>query len=541
MPSLLRPLVLLAWAALFLTISIYPVWDEVSAQKLVSQAPSAYAAFRFGLDAALFRPLVLAPALALLKLLEGLSYGWLLMRVLNLALLGLTAWLGARLLQRYVAKAGKPGAMAGIAWTVATLLSTAGLISVGWAANLFDVATALLLVAGVSALFDGRAWAAGFAFASATFCKESAILIFPFLCWVWLARPELRSTLQRAAALALAGFVAYWLLRQQVVALGSGADVRPLGIDTIPATLQALLATFWSQSGGWLALNIVGWGVAAMAIGRDRHLWLLLAALLGMSSVLYSGMVTREVRPLIDSAMFDGRLYLLPWLLFCLALGLSDRRHWLGLLCLPPLIAGLAMAYDYRQFQQTYRSIAALAQQSPVLPLRIDTSDATGIQSASADQFGNVLLGAYPDALLRLNRRNGQVTALQGWQPSPCPPRRITMTGVTAVADLAKSPQPLGWIDSSVRAGRHLTLSGWAEVNAEGCGLPLELYGESVATVVERAVIPRPDVAAALGSHMKYAGWRVVLEYARTGDVETAVPTVTVRKDGQRYRLMSVR
>jgi hypothetical protein len=394
---------------------ITDVWDETNGlawlhnpqQSLLEKFTSIWTP-----PVAFFRPLPTLFAATVIHVTHDDAIAWRVLRAANMVVMLSTVFLLQRIRQTW----GGPSSLRALLLTVLVLYSGSACIVAGWYTNCFDVWALFFLIAGVACLTVHRPWWTGVLFALAMFCKETAVLIFPFLFVLYSTQRVTRMEASLATLPALLGVVCYFSLRRLLIDFGSAHDIHSLQVADVLPTFVNFTESFWRQTmklSGPPISGFVWLGVSILTLCRWRArigLVLFLAAVVPV----YLGMFTiMPQEKLIHYWNFIGRLYLIPGVLALLFLVLEGRL-WGIVLLLIPILSGAWVTYrDHLRFQQSYQQMHTLAASSNERPLLIYTEE-----SLPNDPIRDIRFGQFPEAQWELDCWNG---TLHQRTPHPLP------------------------------------------------------------------------------------------------------------------------
>jgi len=365
--------VVILWTAVVAQLMVADVWDESSALALFQEygfaelLSSNWKQAEAG-GVVLFRPLPFLVFTGLAAVTQDPEITWRLLRGVNAALVLASCFLlhGAIRRRRGV----DPGR--DLSFWVLYLFSGSAIITASWFANGFDAMALFFIAFAANQLTRDRGWMAGVALGLAFFCKEVAVLAFPFVAALgWTGDFTSRET-KKAMAVAGSLFAVFLVLRTLVVVPGSEADLRRLSFDGVLAAMSNIPVTFWWQVPDvpmrWLGILAF---VASVAGLRSWRAAAGVAALYVGTAALYGPVLASGASPLISSGNFAGRLYLVPAALVLSLIGLHGRRHVL-LFLLIPVIWGAGITADrHFRFQRAYRALYHVAASAASSPLAV--------------------------------------------------------------------------------------------------------------------------------------------------------------------------
>lgn len=389
--------VVILWTAVVAQLMVADVWDESSALSLFQEYDFAELLSSNWKQAeaggvVLFRPLPFLVFTGLASVMQDPEITWRLLRGVNAALVLASCFLlhGAIRRRRGV----DPGR--DLSFWVLYLFSGSAIITASWFANGFDAMALFFIAFAANQLTRDRGWMAGVALGLAFFCKEVAVLAFPFFATLsWTGDFRSRET-KKAMAVAGSLFAVFLVLRTLVVVPGSEADLRRLSFDGVLAAMSNIPVTFWWQVPDvpmrWLGILAF---VASVAGLRSWRAAAGVAALYVGTAALYGPVLASGASPLISSGNFAGRLYLVPAALVLSLIGLHGRRHVL-LFLLIPVIWGAGITADrHFRFQQAYRALYHMAASAASSPLAVHCNFYDPVFHY---RFRHLVIGHLPDA-----------------------------------------------------------------------------------------------------------------------------------------------
>ena len=407
-----------AWLVFLNGLMIADVWDET---QLIQQLPpdprismpladTILSIWTFERSQVSWRPLALSIFFTLTTVTEG-DFVWL--RYCNaLLVLGSASLLARSLVLGY----GVPANRA-IAFFVIVLFSASSLITAGWFANIFDALCLFFLALAIRLYIADRLFACGIVFSLAVFCKETYVLAFPVLAWMFLedsraGGKSLKPRIMLAFSL-LAASIIYWGLRHQFVPLGSEADIHPMNFSSLAPTGISFASGFIAQSYTFWPGNPMFWigGVALpAAFLAVRGLWpkLTVLAVFGMSVIIYLGMFGFQMENLMDAHNFIGRLYLIPFVLILFVAFSTAPRPAVILLVSLLSVWGMGRTYSrHIEFQQTYATLYELAETTE------NTLTVHYPPRNTVDLRRGIRYGDFPEAGIHINIVQGGVSGGQ--------------------------------------------------------------------------------------------------------------------------------
>ncbi|MBM4256179.1 MAG: hypothetical protein FJ147_09810 [Deltaproteobacteria bacterium] len=393
------------WIFLGVQLMVTDVWDESNGltwfydphQSLAQKCSQVWTK-----PVALFRPLPTIFTAVVIHYLQNDEFAWRLLRAANMGLMLVTLSLLHKIREVWGVRS-HPHALA---VTVLTLYSGSACIAAGWYVNCFDVWALLFLVAGLFLLSRQQVWTAGLSFGVAFFCKETAILIFPFLLLlVAMQRVPIRAVIL-AAIPAVVGAGSYFVLRSVLIDFGSAHDIHLLRWADVWPTLMNFTESFWRQTmkdNGQVVSGFVWLTISLLTVPHWRGRAGLALFFLSIVPVYLGMFASDQQGKLIHHWNFIGRLYLIPGVLVLLSL----VGHTWGLMLLAiPILSGALITYsDHMRFQRAYVSIHALAERESERPLLLYSSVPLPIDTRRSIQFGD-----FPAARWELDLRNGSLS-----------------------------------------------------------------------------------------------------------------------------------
>lgn len=405
------------WLSFVGILMIAPVWDEMFFWVIVNQFKHFQQVlyFLWG-QCPLYRPLATSfLALELWSL--PFDSAWPLLRILN-AVMVLTSYsLIADAAKRQ--RCGNVGNFSKnlsqdtlICYWLAALLSPATLIVATWFANIFDASCLLLIAMGLSVWTRDRWCLAGCLFGLTWFCKEAAIFVLPLLVYLYVISPQSRKNTLYSLIIYMGLGGVYWYLRSRVVTLGSTSDIHPLLFSQFFSTVPSV-AMRLSSPGITVLPSMLGLLITLGLLLSVRSfvffgfvVALILCAAAAYQGAISGGMLTPD-GSLINSAIFDARLFYIPLALFMFGL-LLQGRTWQFVVLMFSFSASIPLEFQrYQQFQLAYQSYYQLAAQTP-RGVTIYVDKASGVQPFSG-YFG-LKIGAYPEADYVMNPQDGSLT-----------------------------------------------------------------------------------------------------------------------------------
>lgn len=403
------------WVWLGMQLMIVDVWDETNGLAWLHNAQQSLAEKFTSIwtpPVAFFRPLPTAFAAIVIHFTHDDALAWRLLRAANMVVLLATLFL----LQRIRLTWGGPSQLRALLLTVLVLYSGSACIVAGWYTNCFDAWALFFLVAGITCLATHRPWWAGTFFAIALFCKETAVLIFPFLLLLKLTQRVTRREAVFAVLPVLFGMLCYFPLRSMLIDFGSSHDIHAVRLADVWPTLVNFTESFWRQTMKLIGPPFSGFvwlGISVLTLCRWRARVGLVLFLVAVVPV-YLGMFTMAPQgKLIHYWNFIGRLYLIPGVLMLLLLVLEGRLWGLTLLLVPVFSGAWVTYHDHLRFQQTYQQIRALAASTNERPLHIYTEE-----SLPNDAISEVHFGHFPEAQWELDHWSGTLRQRPPHHPS---------------------------------------------------------------------------------------------------------------------------
>lgn len=398
-----------AWLILINNLMIADVWDETNALVILSAEPVASASLfesarmfwlqELPLD--IYRPLGSTFFIVVAKLTNG---SFIFLRYVNAAFILAAAALFSSVLNQQ----GENKERA-LAFYTIFLFSSSALITVGWFANVFD-ASCLFFIALATKSYSAKNYLAyGISMVLAIYCKEAYVLSIPFF---FLAIFQARDTNVKAIALvslAVITFsVIYWLARESVSPLGSDADIHGFSSGNFLAPSLSFLSGFWFQFSKFTPNSPVLWvGIIAVAISivglKSTAAKITLMAIYVMSAVIYWGMFGFQGDNIITAQNFVARLYLIPFVLGLYLVCKEGNKPTIVTIALLS-IWGMGATYsDHKTFQNSY---------SEIYKLSLETNEQVIVhypEKPLVDSNRNLLIGDYPNALISINPRTGEI------------------------------------------------------------------------------------------------------------------------------------
>jgi hypothetical protein len=394
------------WLVFAIHLMVADVWDETNGMLLFSSATSSLAqklGFVLTHSVGFWRPLPTLLAAVVLHAVRDFDVSWRLLRFFDMAmLLGALAMFDAALVEW-----SGPSEPRRFVLAIALLYSGSAVITAGWYANLFDAAVLLLVAAGTLLLARQRSISAGLLFGIAFFCKETAVLVLPFLLILLAAeRIRLRDAVRAATPAVILGVV-YFGLRSSIIGFGSETDVHQFLPGMLLPTAFHLAESFWRQTMKGFGPGIAGYfwiGLSLVSFTRPRVIAAALS-LLAATTLIYWGMFGQyQSGILMHHLDFVGRLYLVPVALMLFALAVERRTVVVAVLCIPILLGGIATYRDHLRFQRTYRRIYRTAQESAVKPLTVDYPT-----KPLDDTVRGIRIGDTPGAAVTIDPKSGRL------------------------------------------------------------------------------------------------------------------------------------
>jgi hypothetical protein len=387
---------------------IADTWDETNALLLFrdlreqSDLPANLKLLWTQSVGGLYRPLPLSIAFLIDTAIEDYDKSWHCLRLTCMLLLLASLALALQTLRRLASvDRCRDG------WFMLLFLGSGSVVISGaWFANLFDACAMFFIASGLYCLATGRLNSAFVCLATAFFCKEIAILIFPFLAALAWDKKIARKPAACLIGALLPAFLLYFWIRQTLVPLGSAQDVHGFELSQLVPTARNLAESLW-----WQHTRRAEWGLAGLlaTLGflvslRSYKLALSAIALLAGCTLVYVGMLGYPEGGVIGYQVFQGRLYLLPFLLLLLIAGLAGRWWtWLVIL-LPVLLGGVSTYTASYQLQQTYAALYVLASEHRGQPVYVHYPE-----KPLADTRRQLFIGDYPEAEYRIEPQTGRV------------------------------------------------------------------------------------------------------------------------------------
>lgn len=410
---------LAVWLVLVTHLMVADVWDETNGMLAFSSSAQTLGrklAFVFLHSVGFWRPVPTALAAFVLHFVTNFAVSWRVLRCLNIALL----LAGLALFLRAIDAWTERDERARFLVTIAMLFSGSGIIVAGWYANIFDASVFVLLALGLLLQTRGRHVEAGVVYGVAFFCKETTVLILPFLLVLVAAgRLRVRDAIRAAVPATLLG-IAYFALRHVTVGpLGNPGDTHTFDPAVYVPTLLGTLDAFWRQTMKANGPGILGfvWMAFSIAVLRRPRLiaaWLVFVVAV---TVIYWGMLNQYQHGIVISHIdFIGRLFCVPAALAIFLLAIERRRHALALLLIPIVLGGAATYHDHLRFQRVYKRVYRTAAEAKVRPLRVLLPIAP--TKPLDDTVRGIRIGVFPDANVRIDPRNA-VLDFNGPWPNP--------------------------------------------------------------------------------------------------------------------------
>jgi len=398
-----------AWLVIIKGLMVTDVWDESNFLRVLNGPPIAgfslsglniieKLAFLWTNYVTFYRPLAASLAVILVSL--GASFEQL--RYVNAALLASSIYMLAYALLRYFS-VSLPRVLG---FEALALGSSAAIITAGWFANIFDASCLFLISIGFLLLLRNSGLSAGILMGLAFYCKETTVLVFPFLFFCYSSGNVQGRTLAVSMLSLLLFALIYSVVREKMVALGSSADIHSFEIAAFWISTQVFLQSFWWQHTKFTSVSIwaySGWFfLACSLIGIRGFRYQLLASLiLLLAAVIYWGMFGYQRDQVITYHNFVGRLYLIPSVFLLFLLAVKGRNGMLIILAIP-LLVGASMTFsDHLRFQRLYADIyLQAAQQKGTLLVYYP-------EKPLDDPIRRLRIGNFPDAPLRIDTLKG--------------------------------------------------------------------------------------------------------------------------------------
>lgn len=510
------------WIWLVHGLMIADVWDETSFI-LYSSSEDFLDLMRFIWSKfQLFRPVPLSAIAVMTRIVTDYELCWKLLRWLNAAMLlgSMTCLIGV--IQKI--KAGKKWHLPLFA---AGFLFSGSAIMVGtWFANIFDASALLFLSVGLFCLFRGNALVAGLAFGVAFFCKESAVLIFPVLFFLASERWIPRRAVIRAAACAFGFFAAYWLIRSRIVVLGSAEDIHRFSATQFFPTLYAFVQRIWYQM-HTLPTQWLHWipFAATLFVLRRKHAALAFMGILGISAIMYLGMIPTDGAPQNIVSAFSSRLFLIP-ACFSLLLVLLGGESAIVVLLLAPTLWGAHDAYVlHKKLQTAYLNMYQVAANEIEKPLLVHV-DAGGFQPLADDRRG-IKIGYIPNAEWEFDVQSGSLNMV--WKARGVPRRALSVTPPFESDRDAVITLEGGVVDAVTCDNDKVRIEGWVVMADYERRQLLEVRILPRPLHTEIATAMRQDVVNATGKpSLKHSGFIVEMQFRNAAEAAAASGSVCV-------------
>jgi hypothetical protein len=384
-------------------LMIADVWDETNGMLFFSDASRSLSSkLHFVLTQSLgfWRPLPTLFVAVVLHLIPDFDTSWRVLRAINIGLLVGALALLVDAIGRWNREEPRR-----LIFAIGFLFSGSAVITAGWYANVFDASALLLIAVGISLLARGHPLAAGFTFGTAFFCKETTVLILPFLLMLWASGRLSWRDLARAAAPAIILGGIYFAIRSRIVAFGSATDVHQFTPEQLLPTIVNLAGSFWFES--LKVGTVAGLAFLLLSLATLRRPRLIVAAIvfLGCTVLIYWGMLDdSEANVLISHLNFAGRLYLVPVTLMLFLLVIEGRPLLVAALLIPIITGGVLTYRDHARFQRLYKQIYKTARQAPSRPLVVYYPP-----KPLDDKVRGIVIGERPDAPVRVNATTGRL------------------------------------------------------------------------------------------------------------------------------------
>jgi hypothetical protein len=394
------------WLILLARLLIVDVWDETTGMRLfedTARSPAELARLVLNNPIGFWRPLPTLVAALQIRLIQNPDMTWPLLRFQNAAALLLALFFLHRALRLW----SPPDPATSLLVTALVLFSGSGIIAASWFANIFDVTSFLCIAAGLYVLARGKAVAAGLIFGVGFFCKETTVLILPFLILlVAVRRLDWRQAL-RAGLPALAFGLLYFMLRSRVIDFGSSKDTHQFLLPHLGDTALSFAESFWWQNMKRDRPEPLGLLFFALPFVFIRGWWTraMLAGFFAACIVIYWGMfIDYQGDILLHFHNFSGRLYLIPAALIIFLLALERRPIALTLLMLAVGMGGWQTYRDHLRFQRAYASLYQFVERQPTKPVRFFSPANPQIEPRRGFEVGNL-----PNAPWVLDVRDGSI------------------------------------------------------------------------------------------------------------------------------------
>ncbi len=306
------------------------------------------------------------------------------------------------LLSQSLRKLFNTDALQTLSFCLLSLFSSSAFITAGWFANIFD-ASCLFFISAAVFLFSRERFIASAVVAGLSFfCKEIAILILPFAgMLLWRRKTDPRRIIAMGVIAAIFGG-AYWCMRQQILSLGSDADIHGFSLHALLPSFSAFLKSFWLQhtkfsrygAEAWLGLGVFFLSIFSIKSHVNK---VCAASIILLSGAAYWSMFGHQEARIIDSLNFIGRLYLIPAVMLLFIMAMDAKK----IIFLPVSIlvfwGAIRTCNDHILFQNLYADMYKRAGESartlvvhyPEKPLD--------------DPSRNIRIGDFPDAEARID------------------------------------------------------------------------------------------------------------------------------------------
>jgi hypothetical protein len=531
-----------AWVLLIESLFIAPVWDEQGFVRIVFRLRedmlNLFAAVWF--EHQPYRPIAKTLLISVVSLTETEEQAWQALRITNVILILSAAGFLLLFLRNTIRLS--PLILGGV-W-VLILFSPAALVTASWGANIFDATALLALTFGLWSLSNERFVRAAVSFGMGFFCKETAVLILPFMAY-WLMTHRISAKeVARSASIVGGLLLVYFVLRSRVIEFGSEADIHGFDWARFPEFFNNYVNTMWFQVAQ--APPYIGWTVLLvfLLILNDLRAVLGVVLLITSCGVIYLGMPHRgDAIPAIAHTVFQPRLYLIPSVLVLSILLAHVKPRFLVILLLSPLTAmGMAVEYHYyASFQRTYANIEQLsAREGRKIVIQ---ADRPGIQNAmwrdgkiayEIRQPGATT--AEPDFVLE-----GATGIVREYDESTDEVPRVSIA-VESKRPAAESKD--GAIKVAYLKGPQIVFVGWTPLPAsdEGKKMWLVLPEELQPIRHKVSVRARPDVAEKLKRpDLARSGFQLVLTFDTDAKTEAAAEAICVFVSSEQVPLTQLR
>lgn len=404
MKIIIPTLLVIIWLILLKPLMIIDVWDESNflvyfysqtnslSDKLISIWTQALGN--------IYRPIPVSIATVILEYNTFSPFAWQILRGVNIILLLSSLIFILQLFYRWQVKAYFYPI-----FTLLFLFSSSGFITATWYANLFDASSLFLLTLALLLISYERFLLASIAVGLSFFCKEINLIFLPFVIILYFNQKLDVKSLISSLITMLIFASGYWLLRFNMIELGSQGDIHDFAFNKFLPSLQGFIESFWWQNmqreqAGWF--GIICFALSILAFKRWFNM-LLFTGLLFLTMLIYWGMFAYYQQDVINHLNFIGRLYLIPATLLLIALILWARPAILALIAIPLLWGGWQTYLAHQQFQTTYLTIFQLAAQQENI-LLIDYKE-----NPLNDPIRKVQIGDYPQAKYKIDTKTGKL------------------------------------------------------------------------------------------------------------------------------------